>query len=107
MRTNTIWKKIGMGMAFTALAAGAILGLTWVVMTLWNTILPDLVHVGTLSFWHAMGLLVLCKILFGGMRMGGGNHGRNKWKEKMHSMSKEEKEEFKRRMKERWMNRSC
>lgn len=35
-------------------------------MLLWNKIIPNLFPtVGTLTYWHAMGLLVLCKILFG------------------------------------------
>ncbi|MBI5060044.1 hypothetical protein HZB60_09740 [candidate division KSB1 bacterium] len=36
------------------------------VMLLWNAILPPLVGVGQLSFWQAVGLLVLSKLLFGG-----------------------------------------
>jgi len=49
---------------FLLFAAVVLLALGGVVMLLWNAILPALLHVGTLSYWHAVGLLVLCKILF-------------------------------------------
>lgn len=76
---------------------------TVVVMLLWNAILPGLIHVGTITFWQAMGLLILCKILFGGFGGGGCKRGgartqfRNKWK----NMSDEERQKFK----EEWKNR--
>jgi hypothetical protein len=37
-----------------------------VVMYLWNAILPDLFGLRTITFWQALGLLALCRILFGG-----------------------------------------
>lgn len=45
----------------------------WIVMLLWNWLMPDLFGLSTISFWQAAGLLLLCKILFGGF--GGGHHG--------------------------------
>lgn len=46
------------------------------VMLLWNAILPSLLAVGRLGFWQALGLLLLCRILFGGLRgRGWGGHG--------------------------------
>lgn len=86
---------------FLLILAG-ISALTGVVMFLWNTILPDLIHVNQISYWHALGLLMLCKILFGGFRFGGGYRGHNRWKNKFSNMSPEEKEAFKEKMKERW-----
>lgn len=49
-----------------------------VVMILWNWLMPCIFGFPELSFCQAVGLLVLCKILFGGM-MGGhhGHHGRH------------------------------
>ncbi len=46
-------------------------GLTGVVMLLWNAILPDLLQVNRISYFQALGLLVLCRILLGGFRLGG------------------------------------
>ena len=42
-----------------------------VVMHLWNWLLPMLFGWHTITFWQALGLLVLCRILFGGF----GNSG--------------------------------
>ncbi len=85
------------------IAAGALL-LAAIVQFLWNNILPDLIQVGQLTYWKAFGLLVLCRILFGGFR--GGPRGkapfaRNGWREKWDNMSEEEKASFK----EKWRNR--
>ena len=46
-----------------------------IVMWLWNAILPPLLGVHMLtSFWQALGLLVLSRILFGGFFKGGSRH---------------------------------
>jgi hypothetical protein len=37
-----------------------------VVMRLWNWLLPSLFGWHPVTFWQALGLLVLCRILFGG-----------------------------------------
>jgi len=86
-----------------------LVGLSFIVMLLWNAILPDIVNAGTISFWQSMGLLVLAKILFGGF--GGWRHKRQHWRERMHekwqAMTPEEKEKFKEEWKTRcnWRNR--
>lgn len=87
------------GLAFAALAG-------WIVMLLWNAILPGLITgVGAITYFKAVGLLILCRILFGGFRgPRGGQHnfrGRNAWKEKMMNMSEEEKAAFKAEWKSR------
>lgn len=51
--------------AFIALGGG-------VVMLLWNWLLPSLFGWPALTFWKALGLLALCRILFGGFGMRGG-----------------------------------
>lgn len=48
---------------------GIFLAASGLVMFLWNSILPTLFSgVGLLSFSHAMGLLVLCRLLFGSFK---------------------------------------
>jgi hypothetical protein len=37
-----------------------------VVLQLWNWLLPALFGVPEVSFWQALGILALCRILFGG-----------------------------------------
>src|SRR5437588_12579624 len=46
-----------------------------VVMLLWNWLLPALFGWHTITFWQAIGLLALCRILFGGFgRVCKGSH---------------------------------
>src|SRR5689334_14640568 len=42
-----------------------------IVQHLWNWLLPPLFGWHQVTFWQALGLLVLCRILFGGL----GRHG--------------------------------
>ncbi len=79
----------------------------FVVMSLWNAILPELTGVKAISFWQAVGLFVLCKILFGNFRgPGGGARGRmgfgpgGIW-EKMRNATPEEREA----LREEWRRR--
>lgn len=44
----------------------------WVVRALWNWLLPPLFGWHTITFWQALALLALCRILFGGFGMHGG-----------------------------------
>jgi hypothetical protein len=43
-------------------------------MLLWNALLPAVLGVSTITFWQALGILVLSKILFGGFSGGHGHH---------------------------------
>lgn len=94
---------------FMPLAVAGFLALiSFVVMALWNNLLPEILHVGTISFWQAMGIFILCKLLFGFGR-GRGMGGRAPWmRHRMHerfkNMSSEEKEAFKAKMKSRMGN---
>jgi len=45
-----------------------------VVMQLWNWLLPALFGWREVTFWQALGLLALCRILFGGFGRGGGSY---------------------------------
>ena len=55
----------------------AIAALSAVVMLLWNAIVPALfTSVPAINYLQALGLLVLCRILFGGLRGHGGWRGR-------------------------------
>ena len=53
---------------------------------LWNWLMPTIFGLPAISFWQALGLLVLSRILFGGFAgrfRGGGRHGRFRMKEKL------------------------
>lgn len=83
----------------------AMVGLvSFIVMTLWNAILPQVTSASPINFWQAAGLLILCKILFGGF--GGWRRGHHpQWKrgmfDKWKTMTPEERDEFRQSMKSR------
>jgi hypothetical protein len=86
-----------LGKAVLGIAAIAVLG--GAVMLLWNAIIPDLfAGARSIDYLHALGLLVLSRILFGGMRGHGGwhhHHGRRGWHGGPWSgMTPEERERF-------------
>jgi hypothetical protein len=77
-----------------------------VVMHLWNWLLPMIFGVHTITFWQALGLVLLSRILFGrwghGHDRGRRNHfDGDKWK----NWTPEEREKFRREMRERWCER--
>jgi hypothetical protein len=71
-----------------------IAGLGWVVMSLWNWLIPVLFAGGKeIGYLQAMGILLLSKILFGGFR--GRCCGRKHWQQRrLENMSEEEREKF-------------
>lgn len=70
-----------------------------VVMHLWNWLLPPLFGWRMLTFWQALGLLVLCRVLFG--RLGGHGPGhRRHWQGRCKKMTPEEREKFRQAMAE-------
>lgn len=95
---KTWWvKKIAKGLAF-AVVAFAVFG--FVVMGLWNILIPDIFHGPTVTFWQAIGLLVLSHILvrgWGGKWHGGWGHDRwkHRMEEKLAAMTPEDREKFK------------
>jgi|SRR5579859_2104074 len=74
-----------------------------IVMWLWNTLMPVLFHLPVISFWQALGLLILSKILFSGFRGRGGPGGpwKGQMKRRWMNMTPEEREKFK----EEWSRR--
>jgi hypothetical protein len=62
---------IPIGIAFLAL-------FTYVVMLLWNWLVPELFTGPVLTYWQTLGLLVLSKILLSGI--GGGHKDRRSWR---------------------------
>jgi len=89
---------------FIPLAVAAFLSLiSFVVTELWNNLLPNIMHVTTITFWQAMGIFILAKILFG---FGKGGHRDSRWKrhmmqERFKNMTPEEREKFKAKWEQR------
>ena len=68
-----------------------------VVRWLWNWLLPSLFGVPQITFWQALGLLALCRILFGGFGMHSPRR-RGRWD----YMTPEQRERFREGMRGRW-----
>jgi len=49
------------------------------VMHLWNWLLPQLFGWRQVTFWQGLGLLLLCRILFGSWGSGGGQQKDQRW----------------------------
>ena len=104
MRNIIKFRFAGIGIMLVMVAVfGAI------VMLLWNALLPELFTMPALNYQQAVGLLLLARILFGGLFGGQGyshaahgglrggpgfhQHG-NKLREKWMNMSEDERKEF-------------
>ena len=82
-----------------AIAAVAVTVFGLIVKGLWNGLMPSIFGWHAITFWQAVGLLVLSKILFGGGFRGRGNmHWRRRMGERWEKMSPEEREKFSRGM---------
>jgi hypothetical protein len=74
----------------------------FVTTHLWNYLMPGLFGLRTLTFWQAVGLIVLGRLLFGGFgpRFGGGPWRRH-MKERWEQMTPEDREKFREGMRGR------
>jgi flagellar motor switch protein FliM len=90
-----------------------------IVQALWNWLTPSLFGWREVTFWQAVGLLALCRILFGGLGRHGMSHRmRSRMSERMaergaeriadrmsehwEAMTPEQRERFRQRMRERF-----
>jgi hypothetical protein len=79
---------------------------TFAVYALWNGVLVDVVAVKAITYWQALGLLLLAKILFGGFPCRGGRCGPG-WRGRMMakrwaSLSPEQREKMRDEMRHRF-----
>jgi hypothetical protein len=107
MSMHRWWVKKAVAVVVLVTLAGAALG--WLVMALWNWLLPPLFGLSAITFWQGLGLFVLGRLLFGGMRFFGGHHEahRRHMYERWKHMSPEERESFSRGLRRgcRWASR--
>ena len=91
-------KKRRLKIAVIGIAAVGLLG--FLTMSLWNWLGPAVFGFHGISFWQALGILVLSKILFGGFggRPGHGGPWRRRLKDRWEQMTPEEREKFRQGM---------
>ena len=85
--------------------------LSFALMFLWNKVLPPIINVTFINYWQALGLMVLCRTLFGtfsfgwftGMR---GDNPRHLLKDKLMGMGEEDRASFKEEWRKRCEGRS-
>lgn len=87
-------RKLWVGLPLVILAV-TVFG--WAVMGLWNWLVPALFAGKTISFWQALGVLVLSRILFGGFFGGRRPRFVNRWEQ----LTPEEQEKFRAGMRRR------
>jgi hypothetical protein len=86
---------------FVLLALAALAVLSFVVMHLWNWLMPSIFALHAITFWQSAGLLLLSKILLGGFRPGRKMFWRRRMMDRWEKMTPEEREKFRQGM------RSC
>ena len=85
LRMILLLPLVVVGMALFAFLGGQL------VKALWNWVAPPLFGWRTVTFWQALALLALCRILFGGIGFHPSRRSR---------MAPEERERFRRRVRE-------
>jgi hypothetical protein len=68
------WGAAHIGMAVVMgviLASLFALAFGWLVMLLWNWLMPDLFGLKAITYWQGFGICILSKLIFGGI---GGHH---------------------------------
>ena len=92
MKTHRVLR--GLKILFFVVVAATVF--SFAVLWLWNWLMPALFGLHRMSFWQALGLLVLSKILFGGFRGRPGVPGdwRLRLIQRWEQMTPEEREKF-------------
>jgi len=97
-----IGKRIAKGFTIAIFAVLVTVLLGFVVKGLWNWLTPTLFGWHLITFWQAVGLMVLGRLLFGGFRhRPRGMPWRRKMMERWEQMTPEEREKFREGMRHR------
>lgn len=85
--------------AFVAFVAFGV----WIVMGLWNWLMPALFGLPSITYLQALGLLVLCRILFGGFGgHGAGWRARRRMSERWDHLPRDKRERIREKIRERF-----
>ena len=70
----SFWRCFGFGLLGVIGFAAFALLVGFVIMWLWNWLIPPMFHLAAITFWQAVGLAILARLLFGAS-----HHGRHHW----------------------------
>ena len=80
---------------FGAIAiAGLAILFGFVIMELWNWLMPEIFGLTELTYWQAVGLFILLKLLLGGCGGGGGRNGEKSSKKSNYECKGKSKSDF-------------
>ena len=85
-RKNKFGKITGWIFLGVLTAIGFALVLGYVVMLLWNWLMPEIFGLITITYWQAVGLILLAKLLLGGF----GHHKSDRHDDRFHNHFKQE-----------------
>jgi len=72
----------------------------WLIMTLWNALIPSLLHGPGITFSQALGIFILTRLLFWGLwsalasHRGGQGYWRRRLEKRLTAMTPEERDKF-------------
>jgi hypothetical protein len=84
-------EKVLLGIGFGILGIGALFLFGWIVMLLWNWLMPEIFGLKQVTYWQAWGLLILsCILLKSWGSLGGSRSGDRKRKRHLRRYLREE-----------------
>ena len=81
---------------FAVMGVAGMILFTFVVMWLWNWLVPELFNGPVIEYWQTLGLLILSKILFSGIGKGGSSHSSR------HRHSSRCSDEYSKKYRDKW-----
>jgi hypothetical protein len=88
-------RRIFRALKVMAIAIVAFTAFGFVVTQLWNYLMPGLFGLRMITFWQAVGMMLLGRLLFGGFRPGRGGFGwRGQMLRRWEQMTPEERQQF-------------
>ncbi len=73
LRSKSPIEIVGAILFFIIIGTGLAVLFGFIIMWLWNWLMPELFNLPTVSYWQGVGLFILFKILLGGCNFGSDN----------------------------------
>lgn len=82
------------GGRFIVFGIAALLAAGFVTSALWNALIPEIFGLHAITFWQALGLLILSRMFFGHFGGRGGHMRRPRFARGWNNLTPEERERF-------------